>query len=355
MKRVVLEGGNGEWAQECYLPFLLREAVKGNIELRVVDIAPHIKLGSPAISSSWQDAAGRGKAGYLNKTGDKKAYAASAGADYVFVVTPDRYHGAIAAFWRERLNRGGGIFVEKPLDVSSAKAGVLGDKAGGAAGIYGYDHYLAKAHPFLRQRSHYLGENARISRIEFNILEAAGIEPNRVATLDRGVIFDLLGHVLAVVGAALRRDTVSLERVLKTIELGNVAAAQYRDCPITGETYARVPFSIGGAGVIAQIGKGVGESDDKRLIIHREGGEIELDFRQNLFTGAPRGDNRLEAEPVESFLEAVLRGEEPLAAPGVLSFEAALAILEKLEAARSRAGAMAFYDIGTPASRIASP
>jgi predicted dehydrogenase len=350
MKRVVLEGGNGEWAQECYLPFLLREAAKGDLELRVVDVAPQIKLDSPALVSLWRGA----KASYLDKTSDEKAYVASEKADYVFIVTPDRYHCEVAAFWRERLNQGGHIFIEKPLDASSDNARAL--LAGGVKSISGYDHYLAKVYPFLRQRRDYLGENARISRLEFNLLEAAAIAPNRAATLDRGVILDLLGHILAVVGTILGRNSASLDSILKTVKLGNVAAARYRGSPIAGETYARISFSIGGTEVIARIGKGVGKRDDKCLIIHHEGGKMRLNFKANRVTAdAARHNSRLEDEPVASFLKAVLSGEEPLAAPGVLSFTAALAILETLEAARNRVGAMPLYAIGTPPSRIAGP
>jgi hypothetical protein len=52
----------------------------------------------------------------------------------------------------------------------------------------------------------YLREIGEIKKIEFHILEPFGIPSNRIKTLDKGMIFDLFCHVLALVGAIADRN-----------------------------------------------------------------------------------------------------------------------------------------------------
>jgi predicted dehydrogenase len=353
MKLVVLEGCNGEWAQECYLPFLAREAAKGNIKLWAVDIEPEIKLSTPAISALWRDAISKGNARYLDKTRNKESYETTYSVNYVFIVTPDQYHCEIAEFWRERLNVRGKIFIEKPLDASIGKAKEIKSKMGEADIAYGFDHYLAKTYPFLRKRNGYLGKIGKISKIEFNILEPSSIPANRVKTLAKGVIFDLFCHVLAVARATVDRDFT-----LAMFKLKDIKAARYRDCPISGETFARIESSLGdNIEVIATLGKGVGKSEDKCMTIKGSGGTISLNFLEDRFVCdySDRGQavEQLESRPVESFLETILQGEKPLSAAGVLSFDTAFAILRLLDEAKSKAKVTPRrYDIGASAEEI---
>ena len=355
MKQAVLEGCNGEWSQKSYLPLLIRKAKKGNLNLWAIDIESQIKLNDPIISSLWQEAINKGNARYLDKIRNPEFFKVIDKSDYVFIVTPDQQHCEVAEFWLERLSTEGKIFVEKPLDVSIEKARELKNEMGEVELVYGFDHYLAKTYPFFTRN--YLKRIGRISKIEFNILESNIIRESQVGTLDKGVIFDLFCHVLAVVGAMLSQDSNSLETILKAAIIRNVISAQYRNCPISGETYARIEFSVGNnTEVIATVGKGIGDNNDKCMIISGEYGQKKLDFGENNSNGNHSSQHQnkepLESKPVESFLNTILQRRKLLSAPGVLSFDAALIILEKLDEAKKKAGEMLHYNIGTSAEQI---
>jgi predicted dehydrogenase len=356
---IVLEGCNGEWSQKCYLPFLVNKAAEGKIQLWAIDIQPQVKLTAQNVAGLWQAAKSKGSACYLRKrSGNIESYEIPTNIDYVFIVTPDQYHCEIAEFWRERLNTRGRIFIEKPLDASIEKAREFKSKIGETSIAYGFDHYLAKAHPFLRKRNGYLRKMGKINKIEFNILEPSGIPANRVKTLDKGVIFDLFCHVLAVVIAIVDRDFTSSEAIPGTVKLRDAIAAKYKKCPISGETFARMEFSISdNAKVIATLGKGIGKSEDKCLTIYAREGRIRLDFVKDHFvcsySSQHQDKGQLEPRHVESFLEAILQGGKPLSVPGALSFETAFAILKLLGEAKNKAKVMPRrYDIGTSAEGI---
>jgi predicted dehydrogenase len=356
-KKVVLEGCNSEWAQKCYLPLLVNKAAEGKIQLRAIDIQPQVKLAAQNVAGLWRDAKSKGNACYLRKSsGNIKPYEIPTDIDYVFIVTADQYHCETAEFWLERLNMRGRIFIEKPLDASIEKARELKGKMGEADIAYGFDHYLAKAHPFLRKQNGCLGKIGKISKIEFNILESSDIA-NRASTLDKGVIFDLFCHVLAVVSAIVERNFTPSEAILGTVKLRDVKPAKYKNCQISGETFARIEFSISdNIKVIATLGKGVGEGDDKYLTIYGKKGRIKLNFVENQFicdySSQHQDKGQLESRHVESFLEAILQGEKPLSTPGALSFDTAFAILKLLTEAKSKVEVMAVYDIGTSAEEI---
>jgi len=61
LRKIILEGCNGVWAQERYLPFLVEKAVKGEIELWAVDIEDSIKLGTSEVKKDWQVARSKNK------------------------------------------------------------------------------------------------------------------------------------------------------------------------------------------------------------------------------------------------------------------------------------------------------
>jgi predicted dehydrogenase len=356
--RVVLEGCNGEWAQEHYLPLLVNKAAGGEIRLWAIDIQQQIKFATQNVAGLWQIARSKGNALYLHNIRDNVApHEIPASIDYVFIVTPDRYHCEIAEFWLERLNNGGKIFIEKPLDVSLKKPREIKSKIGEDNIVYGFDHYLARAYPFLREQNHYLEKIGNISEIEFNILEPSSIPVSHIKTLDKGVIFDLFCHVLAVVGAIAVRNFTPSGAILQTVRKIEVKPAQYRNCPISGETFARIKFSISdNVKVSAMVGKGIAGSSDKRVKIYGEDGRIRLDFEENHFvcdySSGQKDEGQLESNHVESFVEAVLKERGPLSAPGVLSFDSALAILELLCQAKSKVGKIPRYDIGTSAAEI---
>lgn len=328
MKRVILAGCNGEWAQERYLPFLVKEAAKGNIELWSVDIKPEIKLADSRVAALWQDAQSKGNVCYLDKISNKESYETLSSVDYVFIVTPDRCHCEVAEFWLSRLSTNGKIFIEKPLDAYIDGAKRLQAKIPSSNVIYGFDHYLAALHPFLRSVLSYLGKIGEPESLEIKIWENTGIPAGKADTLREGVILDLFPHVLAVSAAVVEKKLAPTEDVLQTADFVDGARAKYRGWSFPSETCARIEFLVGGKRVIGRVGKGIGKEPEKRMVIHgTHKRKIDIDF-QTYSVDDKDGD--LESKHVESFLEAVLAGSSIDSAPGVLSFGAAFEILKWL-------------------------
>jgi hypothetical protein len=201
-----------------------------------------------------------------------------------------------------------------------------------------------------------LGRIGKIEKIEFHILEPWGIPLKRVEALDKGMIFDLFCHVLAIVGAVIDQNLTPSASILPTVELREVKAARYINCPISGETFARTEFIIDNIEVVSAIGKGVGIAEDKLMIISGSKGKIKLDIAKDDFLvfdhhGNQQGQGKLEPRHVESFLEAVLQRGNSILAPGVLGFDAALEILDKDERLIER---MPQYCVGEPIGKILS-
>lgn len=344
-KRVVLEGCNGEWAQERYLPFLVTEAAKGNIELWSVDEEPDMKLGDPRVDVLWQDAQNRGNACYLDKIRNRGFYEILSSVDYVFIVTPDRCHCGVAEFWLSRLSPKGKVFIEKPLDASIGKAERLQEKIRNKDVVYGFDHYLASLYPFLRRVRQYLARIGEIESLEINILESDEIQQHQVQTLKEGMILDLFPHVLAVSAAVVKRKLAPTEDILTKAKFKKGARAKYKDWPFPSETCARIEFVVGDKEVTGRVGKGIGKKPEKRMVIHgADKRKIDIDFQTYSVDGK---DGDLESKHVESFLEAVLAGSSIDSAPGVVSFGAAFATLKWLSGIRGKINMEPDYAIGT--------
>jgi predicted dehydrogenase len=345
--KVVLEGCNGEWAQERYLPFLVKEAAKGNIELWSVDEEPEIKLGDNRVAALWQDAQNRRNACYVDKIRNKQSYETLFGVNYVFIVTPDRCHCEVAEFWLSRLSTEGKIFIEKPLDASIKAAEQLEAKILNNNVVYGFDHYLAALRPFLRCVRSYLKKIGGPESLEIKILENTEIPSEKVDTLREGVIFDLFPHVLAVSAAVVERKLAPTEDILQKAEFKKGARAKYRGWPFSSETFACIKFLVGNKRVTGIVGKGIGETPDKRMVIYgADGRKVEINFQPHSFFVNGKKRN-LESKHVESFLETVLKGDNVDSAPGVISFSAAFEILKWLSGSRDNINMGPDYDIGT--------
>lgn len=345
LKKVVLEGCNGEWAQELYLPLLLQKAEKGELELLAIDVVPEPENFAGEL---WNTAKKQNRAGYLNKCQHREEYHTLAEVDCVLIVAPDQFHCQIAEFWLPRLTPTGKIFIEKPLDALVQSALSLKKKIGKRKVVYAFDHYLARAEPFLWDKARYLARVGSIKSVEFHILEPFGIPPDRVEALGKGMIFDLFSHILALVaGLTDSSSTAFFQRV----KLEEVKAARYVNCPISGESFAWIKFSIDDIPITATVGKCVSTAEDKFMTICGTTGKIELDFVKDKFFIADSQatqHERLNQHHVESFLEFVLGNDVPLlSAPGVLSFDAALDILRIMEESRKRICKMPLYHCKT--------
>jgi len=341
LKKIALEGCNGEWARKRYLPLLAPKAAKNELELLAIDVVP--EPGDFA-GESWHTAQEQNRAFYLNKSQNREEYHRLTEVDYVFIVAPDQFHRQIAEFWLPRLTPKGKIFIEKPLDASVQSALRLKEKMGKDKVIYGFDHYLARAEPFLQGKAKYLVRVGSIKRIEFHILEPFGIPPNRVKALDKGMIFDLFSHVLALVARLTDSSTTAL---FQRVKLEEVKAAKYVNCPISGESFAWIAFSFDDIPITAAMGKCVVTSEDKLMALYGTTGKVELDFIKDRFfitdsQGTQQG--RLNPNHVESFLEFILHNRMPLlSAPGVLTFDTALEILTILEESKKLISRMPWY------------
>jgi len=350
-KRVILVGCNGEWAQKHYLPFLIEKAKKGDMTLWAIDIQSEIKLNSPGSHSLWQTARSKGKACYLDMTRSMESCEIPWNVDYVFIVTPDRCHCEVAEFWLSRLSTNGKIFIEKPLDASIQAAEQLKAKILNNDVVYGFDHYLAALHPFLRCVRSYLkkiGEPESLG-LEIKILENTEIPFEKADTLREGVIFDLFPHVLAVSAAIVEKKLAPTKDILQEAKFVGGARAKYRDWPFSSETCARIEFLVSYKWVTGVVGKGIGETPDKQMVIYgTHGRNIKINFQTYSFSVNDKPEGNLESKHVESFLETVLEGSSIDSAPGVLSFAAAFAILKLLLDIRNKTNMEPEdYDIGT--------
>lgn len=328
MKRVALEGCNGKWAQKYYLPVLIKKARKGEIELWAVDV----KGESPAAGE-------RGNSQYLNKdkNKDKQSYNNLSDVDYVFIVTPDKYHCQTAEFWLDRLTSGGKIFIEKPLDASLPAARGLKNQIetrGEKGKVFAFDHYPAKAAPFLKDWASHPAKIDGLKKVEVHILESNKIRPQRERTLDKGMIFDLFSHVLALVYNIVKRSSYDK---FPTVAIEEVKAARYAGCPIKGETFAWIKFRVSNLSGVAIVGKCVDSQDDKLMRLTGPNGDDEINFD-------PKQTPLSNEEALHNFLNGVLDAKEhPLSIPGVLSFDTAFSILTILDKAKKKIGKMPEY------------
>ena len=359
-KTVILEGCNGEWAQERYLPLLVDRAANGGCELWAIDLDDGILLTNDKIQESWTIAQARGQAHYLSKLKDKQSYNKLLDATHVFIVTPDQYHCQIAEFWLERLAPNGKIFIEKPLDASMRSADELRKdikRKKQEDTIFMFDHYLARARPLMEDWPRYLKLIGGIEKIDASILESSTIKPNRVKTLEKGIIFDLFGHILALSGALIEQNLTPSPHILQKVEIKGVKAAQYLNSPISGETFSEIRFNINNVAVTGSMGQGVGREDNKEMTVYGSKGIINLDFQNDTFAcnpeGQPKSRGKLEARHVETFLEELIgRNKQSISIPGVLDFDAAFEILSILNKAKAQMGKMADYQAGETTDNI---
>ncbi|MFO8101530.1 MAG: hypothetical protein R6U37_05100 [Dehalococcoidia bacterium] len=357
MKKIILEGCNTEWAQLHYLPTLLESVQEGKTELLAIGIEPEIRLGDPYIKKLWHVLAHSRSVRYINK--NDRQHSDTSDITHVFVVTPDRYHSSVASYWLDHIDPRGNIFVEKPLDVSVLSALALKEKIEREQKrntVFAFDHYLARAWPFLRLKRECLREIGELKSIDFSILESSSIPPHREQSLDKGIIFDLFCHILAIVGVLVEGDSTVPKLSFQRIKLDKVKVAQYVGCPICGETFALLDFTIGDLPVRAIMGKYVA-SDTKAMNICGSRGRIQLDFLKDEFEIFDSQDNRkeyghLNPQHVEIFIKKAIKEIDVTLSDGILSFEAAFEILMILNQVKAQIQEMPLYQPLTPFDQI---
>jgi predicted dehydrogenase len=371
-KIVVLEGGNGDWAQKQYLPVLLDKIHDDfnilKFKLFVVDISNKITITSNEVFEKWCEANKKDEAGYINKKNQTREYKALMKSDVVFIVSPPKYHLEIAEFWLPRLTSNGKIYIEKPLDASLDAANVFGDKLTKKKiknVLFGYDHYLARVYPFIKEKDAIIHKIDGIKCIEFRTLEDYKIPEFRASTLNDGLINDLFCHVLTVVCATILEKTNTFAETIKKTQIKRVRVARYKDAPIKGETFAWIDFEVQGIAVQAVIGKCARDSLDimnvenqKSMKLIGNKGSVILDLYNNNYRVTTHDNTTIKPkdlnnEPVKTFINKILDGTKPDMVPGVLSFDESMEILKKLEETnRSITKPMAEYQIKNTLAEI---
>jgi predicted dehydrogenase len=334
IKKVVVAGCKGEWAQQQYLPYLLNKAVKGEIELWGVDRGDKYETDSQGIfSKKWAAAENCGRVRYLN-IADKHFNALIPNEiDLVFVLTPDDTHCSTAEFWFPRLSEEGKIYIEKPLDVKIEDAQRLFAQAGSTAKIFGFDHYLVRIRPLLKKINALAMANGGVKSLAIHILEPNPVKKNRTETLKHGVIFDLYSHVLAVLPALLTEDKAKIAWKINDIEINEVKSLKYAEWQYKSETWARIQLKLDDIEGEAEVGKGVAKLDKHLKIIFRNN-------KSKYFNLAKNAKARL----IKTYLEAVLQGNKAEDIPGVLDSNAAFEILKKLVETKNKSNIAGVYN-----------
>ena len=249
------------------------------------------------------------------------------------------------------------IVVEKPLsdEPESAQLAVPRTEAAGGSVCKGIDHYLAKPavrHVLALARQDRLAEEiGDLMEVWFTMKEERAIDPRRAATLNQGLTFDMAIHGFSLLAELLEiRDP-------ERIEIDNVAAAQYRDAPIDGETAARIELHVAdGPRATLDIGKGL--IDDKRFTLVGTEGTLEVDIDRgtvSLRRTGERAEIVHEAERDDSYdtlMEEAVRGVLDGATPPhptrwLIEIRAAATALKLVTRARSRFREIETYEIGT--------
>lgn len=334
---IVLEGSNGSWAKKQYLPCLIAWLVNHqNDSLTAVDVVPFPDSFPPETQSGFDKLLVSGQFRYINKTVNSNGYSDLTGKDVVFVVTPPSTHAGIIESWLPRLSQQGRIFAEKPIVDTwgdTLKLREIIRQYNQPEKIFGFDHYLARVHPFLVKKTKYLKKIGKITSIPFDVLESTPIETGREKTLEQGVIPDLFSHVLAITRAIISEAKSSPILPSFAVHQNQIWRAQYRGAPIQEETLAGIDFELDTIPVHSVVGVCVGDEPVKRVEIRGEKGSINLDLaadRYRVFSnsGEESDSGLLDSQHVKTFIEAVISRKNTASIPGVLSADEAIRITE---------------------------
>lgn len=281
--------------------------------------------------------------------------------DFVFILVPDHIHLKEAKKW---LPRASIIFVEKPY-ASTLKEAIEFEeeyhniensqkKRGGNAFVVPFDHYFAKITEFLKvfSKGKIYDDIGRIQSIEFYLTESRPPETHRTETLRGGLISDLYPHVLAVLSPFTRLGFENRAVKVARLQEGGIPTETYASLQCTMRDLDNYPVDV-----TAIIGKGIGESDEKYVLIKGEHGAIVINFAEHKMFGKPqvyllpKGADGLTPETMNGhglvkvynsghaeFIETLLSGrylEEPC---GGLRREQAHQIMQELDHLRNQVG-----------------
>jgi len=271
--------------------------------------------------------------------------------DLAIIASPNETHVGLVCFLLGKLPF---IVVEKPLaeEVLAADLAVSLSQ-GSSSTCKGLDHYLAKpASRFVlnKVRSGKLNDLiGEIKEIRFVMTEGRGVEPERVATLRKGLTLDMAIHGFAILLSLLRSSNI------KQGQIAHAARARYEGSPIAEETAARIDISIDeGLKAVLMVGKGI--RDDKLLVIRGTVGTLEANFATGVVSlerGA-RKESLVEVTPDDAYevllkeaIHAVCSLSSEEENSWLINLPLARDALSLVERSRSRFDVCEIYPIGT--------
>jgi len=282
-------------------------------------------------------------------------------ADAVFIVTPPGSHAEIASRWTTPVQRASQIFIEKPLAEASTDTALTGL---GQYPIYGIDHYLLRASwlASLGDSQDLMEALGDLQVIKLRMIERSVSDLVYRPGAEKGMILDMLPHLLALVYPFADLDTIKLTAL-------EVARCSRAPSSHRYETFAKVRFTcsfvrgrvsmelpgeaIVGKGVVPDVGdKNPGKyfelcGTNGSLVVKLEGDYAVRRINRD-GTSVWYGD--LTANPYEPLLREVALGSTVPTA--LLTFTSAMEVLKLLEKARGlvKAGAIAEYSEGSTVS-----
>jgi predicted dehydrogenase len=269
----------------------------------------------------------------------------SVGFDLVIIATPDYSHVSILREWISYPQATKLILVEKPFADSSheiiefqRQLELITDPFD-IPHIFGLDHYLLYVSHLFDQEADIEWAQEAGGSVEFDMQEEREIEPNRLRTLQSGLIFDMGAHFLALL-ALIASDFLELEPQVRWSGIHEFVSDELRDRAYFAETAAHVVFASDSEDRIAggRFGKGVGK-DLKALRLNPSGGgEVDVSLRANpaLLCGK---HGRL--------VQALIDGDSELFGL-LLTIDECYKIVELLEQLRRKSLDLPVYTVGNP-------
>jgi predicted dehydrogenase len=317
--QILIEGA-GAWVENAFIPSIRKareeldkrrqQGQKDLRDLKVIiadDSRWHTPGGSPPVIPNSQhypklaDAIQAQEILFLDKAApaDLRFYR-GLNPGVVFIITPDYTHSRLCQSY---LNRAPTVFVEKPFDANWKNVRALLEARGRAkldTQIYALDHYrfyawrLKEPAPsgktLLEEATDWLGGALRTVR--FFMTEEKPVEPNRVRTLQYGLLLDLLPHCFGMLSFFGQLDSVD--------EFEVVDVGRYRGASIPNETFAHVHFTFedysnNGWRVPCEawVGKGLEKGRKYVEVIGRNGNSILITFGDTNWRDPTQGDQKI--------------------------------------------------------------
>lgn len=316
---IAVEGALGDCAKNRHQKALEKLSGTGAFTPIYVDI---VDQGELADSS------------YINKNDTrnvKKYTELKERADYVIISSPNEFHVPIAIDYIQH-NPNITVITEKPLahDTKDAELLLQLDKDFHKR-IFLIDHYLLKQYELIKNGQINI-PRITTDMIVMNILENRHVEPSRVETLEKGMIFDLFSHALLNSVNVISSD-ISSE--LDRIKIKDVTKFRYEDAPIENETSSIINLIWENKGKIAEInialGKGVGATEENKRL-YTSG--YMIDYKKNIIYNGTEQIGSIDSDPHLTLYKKILAGEVNNA--GLLDIKTAAKVLELTEKAFNR-------------------